>query len=157
MRKPDLLRAALVAGIPELALDPGNLVLFIDKGRVRAPMTAERGFAWTYDLNLIVTAYTGDPAALFFLVVDWLRVQQPALLAPGATSGFTFEVDILDPRTSDVQIVLTLDEIVTASPQEDGSIRLETVAEPDPLFAAESALGDAWSEMWTEADGKLTP
>jgi hypothetical protein len=44
---------------------------------------------------VLVSRYAGDPAALFFVICDWLRSQQPDLLASGA-DGFPFEVDILD-------------------------------------------------------------
>jgi len=156
VKKPARLRAALVARIPEFARDPDALVMFIDKGRCRAPMTAQRGFMWSYDLNLVAANYTGDPAVLFFLVVEWLRVEQPDLLTPSAP-GLAFEVDILDPETSDVLIVLTLDEVVTAAPQEDGSVRVEAVVEPDPLFPGEEPLAPDLAALFTEADGQVAP
>lgn len=156
MRKPNSLRAAIVARLPELARTPEDLVMFVDKGRVRAPMTAQRGFAWGYDLNVIATNYTLDPAILFFAVTEWLRVEQPALLSPDPAAGFTFDVDILDASTFDIHIVLTLDEIVTATPDGQG-FRLEAVPEPDPLFTEEDdVLGGPLTAAATP-DGPIWP
>lgn len=139
MKKPDLLRAAL-SRLPELARDPGRLAMWVDKGTIRAPMTCQRGFSWDYELNAIVTDCATDPAAIFFIIADWLRIQQPDVLAPGKEGAFTFEADILDDKSFDIHIVLQLTETVRAIPRDDGGVDLQTTAEPDPLFPDDEPL-----------------
>jgi hypothetical protein len=139
VNKPDLLRAAL-SRLPELARDPARLAMWVDKGTIRAPMTRQRGFAWDYELNAVLTDCTTDPAAIFFIVADWLRIQQPEVLAPGKEGAFTFEADILDDKSFDIHIVLQLSETVRAIPRSDGGVDLETIAEPDPLFPDDEPL-----------------
>ena len=39
MQKPDSLRAAITAADPELGRDPARLLMWVEKGRIRAPMT----------------------------------------------------------------------------------------------------------------------
>lgn len=134
VKKPDSLRAAIAAILPEFAADPARLAMFVEKGRIRAPQTRQRGFMWSYDLTVIATAFTHDPDVLMFVVVDWLRRYQPDLLAANSAAGFTFEADILDDRSWDVQIVLPLDEAVRASQAPDGGWLLEAVEEPATLF-----------------------
>jgi len=149
MKKPALLRAAIAAHLPHLARDPDKLAMWTDRGNCRAVQTRNRGFAWEYELTVVAEDYKHDPALIFFIVVDWLRTQQPDLLAPN-TPGFTFEVDVLDDKTFDVKIVLSLREIVTATAVE-GGWQLEVVPERDPQFpdavplrAAEGPISSIW-------------
>ncbi|CDO35833.1 phage tail protein [Novosphingobium sp. KN65.2] len=132
MKKPASLRAAIAALLPDIARDPDKLAMWVERGRVRAPQTVQRGFAWEYELTLVAEDYTHDPAVIFFLVVEWLRDNQPDLLAAN-TDGFAFEVDVIDDKTFDVKITLPLREIVTAQQLAEGW-QLEVLAEPVPHF-----------------------
>lgn len=136
MKKPALLRAALARLMPDLANDPDRLAMWVEKGNVKARlgmgMAQQRGFAWEYELTVLVKGFTLDPAVLFFVVVDWCREQQPELLG-GQPHGFPFEVDILDDATVDVQIVLKLDECVTAGAAGGGAWNLAVVPQPVPI------------------------
>ena len=139
MKKPALLRAAIAALMPEVARDPDRLAMWVERGQVRAPATRQRGFAWEYELIVYAENYTRDPALLFFIVVDWLRTQQPDLLAANAT-GFPFEVDVIDDKTVDVKITLPLREVVTAAPQGPGKWELSVIAEQVPLLPDDEPL-----------------
>lgn len=132
MKKPASLRAMLVALMPELARNPDALAMWIEKGRVRSRLGAH-GFAWEYQLTVLFKEFAGDPAVPFFAVTEWLREQQPEALAPGGQNGFAFEVDILDDKTFDVQLVLALDECVAAAPQGEGQWHLTPIAQPVPI------------------------
>lgn len=150
MKKPDLLRAAITAQLPELGKDPDRLAMWVEKGTVRATGNRQHGFAWEYDLIVVAENYVQDPALLFFIVVDWLRTQQPDLLAAGG-AGFPFEVDILEAGAVDVRVTLPLREVVTAE-QVDGGWQLTVVPEtvpmlPDdvPLRAAEAPIATVWA------------
>lgn len=139
MKKPAHLRAMLVALMPELGRDPDALAMWIEKGRVRSRLGAH-GFAWEYQLTVLLKEFAGDPAVPFFAVTEWLREQQPERLAPGGQNGFPFEVDILDDKTFDVQIVLDLDECVAATPAGAGQWHLSPIAQPVPIEPEDDPL-----------------
>lgn len=138
MNKARLLRTALVSALPELANDPSRLALWVEKGSGHARQTETRHFSFEYELNVLVREMTSDIATLALALFDWLRVQQPDLLAHRAT-GFEFDADILDNGSADVLIRLRLVDRVTVSPGPDGGTLLNYLAEPDPLF--DDALG----------------
>lgn len=151
MKKPDLLRAAITALLPELGRDPDRLAMWVEKGKVIARQGAQRGFAWEYDLIVLISGFAGDPDVIMFTVCEWLRAQQPDLLASGA-EGIPFEVDILDADTVDVQITLSLKEAVTATPGDAGRWNLATVAEAVPMIPDISQIGPGLTSIW--ADGQ---
>lgn len=151
MKKPGLLREAIAALMPEMARDPDRLAMWVERGNVRATGNRQRGFSWEYDLIVAAENYTGDPAELFFVVVDWLRTHQPSLLAVNGTS-FPFEVDVIDATTVDVKMTLALVEVVTAR-QVEGKWQLTVVDEtvpllPDdtPLRANEAPIASIWAK-----------
>lgn len=113
MKKPDLLRAAIARILPEVERDYDKLAMWVEKGSVKGRLGPNHGFAWEYELTVLASGYTNDPAVLFFVITEWLRDQQPELLTPGAP-GFSFEVDVLAERSWDIQIVIKLDECVDA-------------------------------------------
>lgn len=157
MKKPALLRAAIGALYPELARDPDRLAMWVEQGSVRATGTAQRGFAWEYQLTVVAEDFTREPEGLFFVVVDWLRSQQPDVIQPNAP-GFPFEVDVLGDTTFDVKMTLPLREIVTATAVGEGGWQLAVVPEPLPLFPDAEPLRDASgpiTSIWTRAgDGE---
>lgn len=150
MKKPGLLRAAIVALLPELARNPDKLAMWVENGRVRATGNAQRGFAWEYPLTVVVEDFTKPPETLFFIVVDWLRTQQPDLLASNS-EGFPFEVDVIDDKTSDVKITLPLREIVTAIGDGSGGWQLEVVPEP-VLFPDAVVIGPGLTSIWVRGN-----
>lgn len=139
MKKPALLRAAIAALMPELARDPDRLAMWVERGQVRAPGNRQHGFSWEYELILYAENFTRDPAMLFFIVVEWLRTQQPDLLAANA-QGFPFEVDVIDDKTADIKITLPLREVITASDQGAGQWELTVCDEQTSLFPDDEPL-----------------
>lgn len=133
MNKINTLRTALQAALPELKADPARLRMWIERGEAQSRQTATRGFAFAYQLNILIIEFATDIAVLALALFDWLRVNQPDLLAPGAT-GFSFDVDILDNETADVLVQLNIAQNISAAPQPDGSTLLTYLDEPDPLF-----------------------
>lgn len=152
MRKPDSLRAAITAMLPELGRDPDRLRIWADKGRIRSTQRPDRGFVWEYTLNVAAIDFTGHPSILFLAVNDWLRVNQPELLAANAP-GYAAEFDIIDDKTIDLLVELDLTEQVVLTPREGGGFDLEHIAEPDPLFSDYTGLTDAvvpLSSIWLD-------
>lgn len=129
MQKADSLRAALVAVLPYLETDPERLKLYVEEGRIRSPMTGNRGFAYAYKLTLELVGFAGHASIVFLAINDWLAVNQPDLLAGGA-SGYTFEADLLDNETVDLLVYLDLTENVRLTDRDGGGWNLEHLAEP---------------------------
>ncbi len=123
--KPDSLRAAIVAALPALENDPERLAMWIEKGRIRSPMTSSRGFEWDYVLNITIQDFTGHPSIPFLVINDWARTNQIELVQPGDKSGYQFEADVVDVGTIDFHIQLNLTERVSVTRGEDGSDTLQ--------------------------------
>lgn len=150
MQKPASIRAALADLLPELHRDPDRFMVWLEKGAVRSTMIESRAFAWSYTLNIVITGLTAHPSLAMLAICDWLRTNQPDLLAPNAP-GFRFEADIIDDKTVDLMIELDLDEPVVLQPRADGSgFDLEhlppPVLFPDdlPLAVPPSLLRQIW-------------
>ena len=141
MKKPDALRSALQAVLPEFAGEPDRLRLWIEDGSAQSRQTDTAGFGFSYRLNLLLVEASTDIALIALPIFQWLRVNQPNLLAPGAT-GFSFDVDVLDNRACDILIQLELTENVSVAPNDDGGFALNYLAEPDPLFLDALPPGD---------------
>lgn len=142
MKKPESLRAHLVAAVPNLARDPERLLVFIDQGKVRCTAAPGLSFEYEYTLNVILTDFAGSPDALMVPLLAWLRVHQPELLLnlDKSREGIQFEADILDKHKVDLSLTLPLSERVIVKMQE-GDLHIEHADEPpmtDELFEAES-------------------
>lgn len=141
MQKPNSLRAAIAAALPDLARDADRLAIHVEKGRIIAPPDGPGGFLWDYQLTLIITDCTAHPSLLFHTINQWLRLNQPELLAGQSHPGYGFEAEIIDPQTVDLMVTLHLTEQVTVAPREDGGVDLQHLAEP-PLFPDDAPLTD---------------
>lgn len=157
MKKPDLLRAAIVALYPEFARNPDKLAMWVENGSVRATSNGQRGFAWEYQLTVVAEDFAREPEGLFFTVVDWLRTHQPDVTQPNAP-GFPFEVDVNDDKSFDVKMILPLREVVTATPvapteAHAGGWQIEVQPEP-VLFPDAAEIGPGLTSIWTRANGE---
>lgn len=156
MKKPQLLRAAIVALYPSLARDPDKLSMWIETGTVRATRNGQRGFSWEYQLTVVAEDFTKPPEGFFFAVTDWLRIQQPDITQPNAP-GFPFEVDINSDTSFDIKMVLPLREVVTATRvngvgADPGGWQIEVQDEP-VLFPDEVEIGPGLTSIWVRGNG----
>lgn len=114
MNKPGRLREALIAGLPDLALDPQKLLIFAERGKIVA--TGEPGDSWeyAYQLTVIVQDFAGDMDALTATVLRWLAAEQPNLLlsAESRRDGVRFEAELMTAELADVQFQLDITEPV---------------------------------------------
>lgn len=133
MIKPASLRAAIVALQPDLARDPEKLLMWVDQGNIRSTSTPTLGFAYRYQLNVILIEFAGEPSVIMLAVTKWLRDNQPERVVPG-NDAFAIEVDLIDSTTVDLQLQIMLEENVTATRREDGGYNIQHLAEPNPLF-----------------------
>ena len=131
MEKPNSLRAALTQAAPGFATNPEWLIIRVEKGRIRSPLTGNRGFALEYQLILTVIECTLHPSVLFLAINDWLARNQPDLLRPDAHAGFTFEAEYNDFSSVDIEVALDLTEQVALVDDGAGGLALQHQPEPD--------------------------
>lgn len=140
MQKPNELRKALTAALPELKRNPDRLVIWVEDGAVRTRQTEDASFSFEYPLSVLLREVKTDIAVIVHAINRWLRVNQPALLAAGNRDSFKFETDILDNGTADIVFTIDLTEAVKVTPDQAGGWSLDYVPEPDPLFDDDTAL-----------------
>ncbi len=141
MIKPDNLRAHLQAAIPELARNPQNLRMAVEKGYVTSTGTVSAegkvAFLYVYTLNVLLLDFTGADAP-FLAIIRWLAVNERELLQSwvNGKQGLPFQVDVLDSGKVDLEIEIPLTERVIAAPGDCGGVNFTHPAEPrlDPGF-----------------------
>lgn len=122
MIKPASLRAALVAAIPSLKVNPDALTVFIDRGSIAATGGRSLSFEYRYLCNALLLDFAGEADDVFIALVAWVRENQPDLVTnlDERANGITYEIDILSNSTVDISIKLTLTESVVVSVDADG-------------------------------------
>lgn len=131
MKKPTSLRDHLLSSVPELRKNPDRLLIFVDKGSMHSSSAPGLSFQYRYTLNLIITDFSGDPAAVAIPLFAWVLRHQAELMTntDRVKSGIPFEADILDNSKVDLSISLPLTERVIVK-KVDG--RLEVSYPPEP-------------------------
>ncbi|MGK3111803.1 phage tail protein [Candidatus Pantoea formicae] len=114
MLKPNQLRKALTASVPLLQRNPDSLNVFIDSGRIVSTLATSLSFEYQYRLNMVITDYTGDIDVLIVPMLEWLRVNEPDMMATKEKqqTGFTFKADVISDTACDISIDLQLSERV---------------------------------------------
>ncbi|MCA1199134.1 phage tail protein [Sphingomonas sp. R647] len=140
MLKPDSIRAALTAALPDYARDPDRLVVFAEKGRIATRPTApgspvDRGFEYRYDLRIILLDFTGHLDAVILPLLDWLATHQPDQLQTraNANEAIAFDAEFLGGTSADLELTLRLTEAVGVVRKPDGGIDFVHHAEPGPI------------------------
>lgn len=159
MEKPNSLRAAITAMIPELARSPDRFELFVRTGSVRAVRGDNRDFVTAYTLTGIIVDYASHPALVWLAINDWLRVNQPDLLNVNGAPAYRFEADILSDKAVDLQFEVDLTENVSLAVRDDGGFDLLNPADPAPWLDDDVPLSDPpglLKQIWWR-DEKLLP
>lgn len=114
MIKPDSLRRALLANLPELATDPQKLLIFADRGHLVTTGAGGASWEYSYQLTVILQDFAGDMDDLTATVLDWLSSEQPDLLKnpKGRERGIRFEAQLMTSELADVQFELDVAEPV---------------------------------------------
>jgi len=131
VRKPAGLRAHLMAAMPELARDAERLLVFVDAGSLVSTFAPGPAFQYSYTLNLVITDMAEDPDRLMFHLTEWIRAEQPELMANAARrEEVRFEVDVLANDKFDVSIKLPATERVIVARDADGQLQFTNPPEP---------------------------
>lgn len=159
MKKPADLRAHLVAYIPDLAIDPERLRIWIEDGTVKTTQSATRHFELRYQLNIAILDFSADPLIIMVLINDWLRLNQPDLIASQAASGYDVQADFMTNSTADLAFTLPLSEIILCQPRDGGGwefmARPETASFDDDLVGPDDPIPHL-REIWWGGE-KLLP
>ncbi|MEZ3415897.1 phage tail protein [Pantoea dispersa] len=133
MLKPQLLRKVLTDSVPLLQRNPDSLNVFIDSGRIVSTLASSLSFEYQYRLNMVITDYTDDIDLLVVPMLEWLRVNEPDIMATKEKQqdGFTFKADVISDTACDISIDLQLSERVIVR-RVDGALHVEHVGE-NPL------------------------
>lgn len=144
MRKAIELREYLTRHNPFLSENPDRLHVFVDQGNVLCTGTRSLSHEYRFTLTIVVTDYAGPPDALMLPLLAWLRIKQPDLLAnkERRENAISFEVELLNHESADVEIKIPLTErvIVGKAPEGKGMIadHVDEPIDPDmPLDAEE--------------------
>ncbi|WP_323842957.1 phage tail protein [Moraxella sp. Pampa] len=131
MKKPNQLRSHLLQSLPVLAKNPDRLLIFVDEGRMVSTMANGLSFEYQYQLNIIITDFAEDMAAVSVALYAWLREHQSELMTNlnKAKDGIKFVADILDNRKVDLSITLPLTERVIVK-ETDGKAVISYPSEP---------------------------
>ena len=132
MNKPESLRAHLLTTVAELQHNPDLLLIFIDNGKVRCTAAATLSFEYSYDLQIILTAFAGHPDSVMLPVLRWISINQPELLEnyEKMQNGIQFEADILDKDKVDLGLTLRLTERVVVGTDAQGNTTVKHAGEP---------------------------
>lgn len=148
MNKPDELRRVLTRFVPSLRDDPARLAIFVDKGRVEARAGGTLSFEAAYTLTVVIEAYSGSVNDLFVPVLAWIAEAQPDLLENHDRKPFTYEVELLDDDTADVQLTIELTESVRVLPKDGGGWSSETLPEPNRTNNDPDVFDGAAVALW---------
>lgn len=121
-----------------LGIQPDKLLTFAEKGSVtsyRGDPSRNSAFQVDYSAHLIVTDFAGDPAALFFVAVQWLHRECPG----AAPDAIKFHVDVIKHGVSDIMLLIPLNETVSVE-QLPAGIRLTPDVDPDAAAIDLTAL-----------------
>ena len=108
------------------------MLIFIDNGKVRCTAAATLSFEYSYDLQIIFTAFAGHPDSVMLPVLGWISINQPELLEnyEKMQSGIQFEADILDKDKVDLGLTLRLTERVVVGTDAQGNTTVKHAGEP---------------------------
>lgn len=131
MNKPNSLRDHLLAAVPDLRNNPDRLLMFIDNGKVRCTAATSLSFEYEFNLQIILTDFSGHQDSVMLPILGWLRVNQAELLVnlDKSANALKFEVDLLDLSKVDLSITLPLTERVVVKRSDDGTFAVSHPAD----------------------------
>lgn len=141
MRKANDLREYLTRHNRFLRENPDRLHVFVDQGTIVSTASRNLSHEYRFTLTIVLTDYAGPTDAIMLPLLAWIRVKQPDLLAnkERRENAISFEVELLNHDTADVEIKLPLTEsvLVQASPN-GGGLMVDHLDEPiDPEMPTE--------------------
>lgn len=137
MRKAIELREYLSRHNCFLSENPDRLHVFVDQGNIHCTGTRSLSHEYRFTLTIVVTNYAGTPDAIMLPLLAWLRIKQPDILAnkDRRENAISFDVELLDHDSADLEIKIPLTERVIVRDAPDGkgmiAIHADEPSEPD--------------------------
>ena len=101
-----------------LKLKAADLITFVRNGKIISHQgDTNKGFGILYDAHIVLMDYNQPPGRLFFLVNEWVSRNQ----ANHNIQPYNFDADIIDHKKVDVEIVIAIEESVSAAAVEGGT------------------------------------
>jgi len=148
MQKLASLRAAIVAALPELAVDPDRLLCTATKGKIASRGTTSLGYEYRYTASLWLLDFSAESAVLMSAILLWARDNQRDLLeGDRALQAIAFEAEVLDDKTIDLNVQLELTDAVALAPRAGGGHALTFLPEPPRAgfeLLSDAPLGEIW-------------
>ncbi|GKS83211.1 phage tail protein [Acidovorax sp. SUPP1855] len=155
MLKPGSLRDHLTRALPELARDPGKLVVMIRAGSTATRATGTLAFEYAYTLQVLVLDYAGHADAVIVPLLMWLQVNQSDLIdhPEKQRKALRFDVEFLSATTVDLAVEIDLTESVIVRPRADVAGGLDVIHIEEPPHPTYRPIPEQWS-LWLR-DQKL--
>ena len=133
MLKPARMREIICAHHPQFAHNPEQLEVYLKAGHIICAGRASPSYRYAYELHVLAMDFAGSLDDLVLPILIWAREQQPDLLLnpDQHQAGITFDADILNDNTIDVQFTLKVSEAVVVT--RDPAGRWQQVHKADPL------------------------
>ncbi|WP_313473960.1 phage tail protein [Stutzerimonas kunmingensis] len=154
MKKPEALRAHLLAAIPELKRNPDRLLTFVEQGSMRSTAAPGLSFEYAYQLSIILTDFAGSPDGVAVALFAWVLRHQPELMTnlEKGKDAIKFEADILDNNKVDLQITLPLTERVIVKKQSDDRLEVSHPGEPQLTDHQAATAMQVYANGWLLAE-----
>ena len=161
MKKPDSLRTHMLNAVTELQRDPDRMLIFTNQGNIRCTLANGLSFEYVYDLEFVLTEFSGSLDAVMIPLLDWIRINQHELLVnlEKSKESFKFETVILNNNSVDLALTFPLTERVIVKRKDDGTLdvsfpdepQYETATEPKLFKMIDQNTGETLAE-WMSAE-----
>ena len=123
-KKPDSLRTHMLNAVTELQRDPDRMLIFTNQGNIRCTLANGLSFEYVYDLEFVLTEFSGSLDAVMIPLLDWIRINQHELLVnlEKNKESFNFETVILNNNSVDLALTFPLTERVIVKRKDDGTL-----------------------------------
>nr|WP_314121382.1 phage tail protein [uncultured Brevundimonas sp.] len=138
MRKPNSLRAALVAALDakhRFSERPADLHMVMQDATPVADGRPGMAYVWHYTLAIGFLDFTGSPDEIALPILTWLQRWQPDAFATAdkLKNVFNLDVEFMADDIVDVMVRLKLSEVVSMVGRPDGGMDLTRPEEPMPF------------------------
>lgn len=145
MNKPSALREYLRRCIPQLATDPQQLKIFVERGNIVARSGESLSFEYRFTLSLFFQDFAGSLDLLAIPLLAWLSTNQPDLLQnkEKASKALRFEAEPLSNDKMDIVVEIDLTEsVIVAESTDAAGRRLTATHKGEVIHPAPYATGD---------------
>ena len=70
----------MLNAVTELQRDPDRMLIFTNQGNIRCTLANGLSFEYVYDLEFVLTEFSGSLDAVMIPLLDWIRINQHELL-----------------------------------------------------------------------------